>query len=105
MNGATRRDSLELADYLSVLRRRWWIVAVLSLVGLLVAGVAVKLTPKSYTATASVFVNELSTDSGRPLHGAGGPVNFDNEAQIVRSQAVAGLAAKRLRPSPSPSSS
>jgi capsular polysaccharide biosynthesis protein/Mrp family chromosome partitioning ATPase len=101
MNSSTKRDSFELADYLGVLRRRWWIVAALTLVGLLAAELAVKLIPKSYTATASVYVNQLSTDSGRPLHGAGGPVNLDNEAQIVRSQAVAGLVAKRLRPSPS----
>jgi capsular polysaccharide biosynthesis protein/Mrp family chromosome partitioning ATPase len=99
MNSSTKPDSPELADYGAMLRRRWWVVVVLALLGIAAAAVAVKVTAKSYTATASVYVSRLSTDSGRPLQGAGGPVNLDNEAQIVRSQAVAELAAKRLRAS------
>jgi capsular polysaccharide biosynthesis protein len=105
MNSSSKPDSLELADYGGVLRRRWWIVVVLMSLGVLAAGVAVKRAAKTYTASTSVYVTALETDTSRALQSAGGPVNtvnMDNEAQIVRSQAVAGLAAKRLRPSPSP---
>jgi capsular polysaccharide biosynthesis protein len=99
MNSSTKPGSSELVDYVAVLRRRWWVVVVLALLGVGAAAFAVKVAAKSYTATASVYVSRMSTDNGRPLQGAGGPVNLDNEAQIVRSQAVAGLAAKRLQTS------
>src|ERR1700684_3619266 len=56
MNISQRPDSFEPGDYLEVLRRRWWIVLVLAVVGLLLAAAYVKEAPKIYTATATVSV-------------------------------------------------
>jgi capsular polysaccharide biosynthesis protein len=97
---STRPDSLELADYLGVLRRRWWIALVLMGVGLLAAGVDLEVTPNTYSAGASVYV--AATDNSQALGGTSSPVNMDNEAQIVQSQTVAELAARRLHSSLTP---
>ena len=43
MTVSSREDHFELADYLSVLRRRWWIVLVLTLVGVLVGGMVIAM--------------------------------------------------------------
>jgi non-specific protein-tyrosine kinase len=61
MSNDTREP--ELRDYLSVLRRRKWIIA-LTVVGVLVAamGVALLQTPK-YAATARVLLQPRSTDN------------------------------------------
>lgn len=88
----------ELGDYLAVLRRRWWIIAMLASAGLLVAGAVVMLAPKVYTATAAVYVPSLRTDDSQVVSGTTGAlVDMDTEAQIVRSQTVAELAARRIR--------
>ena len=50
MNMSQRPDSFEPGDYLAVLRRRWWIVLVLAVLGLLAAGAYVAVAPKVYTA-------------------------------------------------------
>ncbi len=50
MNMSQRPDSFEPGDYLEVLRRRWWIVLVLAVLGLLAAGAYVAAAPKVYTA-------------------------------------------------------
>jgi len=96
MSVSTRPDSFELSDYLGVLRRRWWIVAVLTCVGLAGAGVYAKTAPKTYTATASVYVSATAANNNQALGRTSGPVNMDNEAQIVQSQTVAVLAARAL---------
>jgi capsular polysaccharide biosynthesis protein len=92
-------DSWELADYGSVLRRRWSAVLALTLLGLIVAGGVIALAPKTYTATAQVAVAGLPTDT-RPAKGSGTGVDMDNEARLAQSAAVAKVAAKQLKPSP-----
>jgi Mrp family chromosome partitioning ATPase/capsular polysaccharide biosynthesis protein len=86
-------DTWELTDYASALRRRWWVVVGCACVGLAIAAAAIKLAPKTYTATASVSVNALPTDT-RVL--PGGTVDMDTEAQLATSPAVATAAAKQL---------
>src|SRR5205823_8099019 len=98
MTTSTKPDSWELADYGRVLRRRWRVVVALTFLGLLIAAAIVEVTPKTYTATASVYVNGLPTDS-QPTKGGATSVDMDNEAQIARSPAVSRLAARRLQPS------
>jgi capsular polysaccharide biosynthesis protein/Mrp family chromosome partitioning ATPase len=92
-------DSFELADYLGPLRRRWRVVLVLTCLGVVAAGAYYKTAPRTYTATAAVYVNATAANNNAALGRTGGPVNMDNEAQIVQSQTVATLAAKRLRSS------
>jgi polysaccharide biosynthesis transport protein len=102
MNTPTRPDSWELADYGRVLRRRWRVVVALTCLGLLIAAAIVEVSPKTYKANASVFVNGLPTDSA-PTKGGPTPVDMDNEAQIAKSHSVTRLASKQL-PHYSPSS-
>lgn len=92
MNTPPTRDSWELADYGRVLRRRWWVVAVLACIGLAIGAAAYKVAPKSYTATASVYVNSLPTDT----HTVPGSVDMDTEAQLVQSNAVANVASSDM---------
>src|SRR6516165_1194113 len=50
MNSVQRPDSFEMADYMGVLRRRWWIIVVGACVGLAGAFAYVTVAPKTYTA-------------------------------------------------------
>jgi capsular polysaccharide biosynthesis protein len=92
-------DAFELADYLRVLRRRWWIVVTFACIGTLVAAAYIVKTPKTYTSTAAVFVNANAASATQVQGGrtTGLAVNMDNEAQVVESSAVAVPAAKALR--------
>lgn len=102
MNTPTRPDSWELADYGRVLRRRWRVVVALTCLGLLIAAAIVAIAPKTYKASASVYVNGLPTDS-QPSKGGATSVDMDNEAQIAQSPAVARLAAKQMPSHQTPS--
>ncbi len=92
MNTPPTRDSWELADYGRVLRRRWWVVAVLACIGLAIGAAAYKVAHKSYTATAAVYVSALPTDT----HTTPGSVDMDTEAQLVTSNAVATVASRHM---------
>ena len=89
--------SLELGDYLAVLRRRWLIVLALTCAGVLIAGIAIALTPMTYTATSSVLVYALTGQSSAAVGATPSAVNMDNEAQLVSSRAIAVQAIQRLR--------
>ena len=103
MTSSTRPDSWDLADYRRVLRRRWRVVVALACLGLLIAAAIVAVSPKTYTATASVYVNALPSDSS-PTKGGSTSVDMDNEAQIAQSHAVTQLAAKQTGSAPHGSS-
>lgn len=96
---STTPESWELADYAQVLRRRWRVMLALTFIGLLIAGGVYALAPKTYTATASVALAGLPTDT-RPSTGSGTGIDMDNEARLAQSNAVAQAAAKQLNPSP-----
>ena len=97
-----KTDYFELSDYLGVLRRRWWILLALACIGVLTAGAYFRSAPRTYTATASVYISATAANNNQTLGRTGGPVNMDNEAQIVQSQTVASLAARRLHSTLSP---
>ncbi len=99
MNPVQRPDSFEAADYIGVLRRRWWIIVACACVGLVGAFAYVTVAPKTYTATASVSVNPTAADQSNAVAGSrtsGATVNLDTEAQVVTSTAVATLAGHML---------
>src|SRR5579859_990805 len=99
MNPVQRPDSFEAADYVGVLRRRWWIALALAVVGVVGAFGYVTVAPKSYTATASVNVVPTAADQSNAVAGSrtsGATVNLDTEAQVVTSTAVATLAGKMM---------
>jgi uncharacterized protein involved in exopolysaccharide biosynthesis len=102
MNPTQRPDSFESADYVGVLRRRWLIVLILTLVGVAGAFAYVTVAPKSYTATAAVDVTPTGAEPGNAVVGsrtANAQVNLDTEAQVMTSTPVATLAAKIMRSS------
>jgi capsular polysaccharide biosynthesis protein len=95
MNPVQRPDSFEAADYVGVLRRRWWVILALTLVGLIGAFGYVLVAPKAYTATAAVNVIPTAADQSNSVAGSrtsGATVNLDTEAQVVVSTAVATIA-------------
>ncbi|HEX9030356.1 MAG TPA: Wzz/FepE/Etk N-terminal domain-containing protein [Streptosporangiaceae bacterium] len=89
-------DYFEISDYVRVLRRRWLTVAGLTLAGLVLAAGYVFLAPRQYTGTVLVQVTALPSDANAVGGRTGGPVNMDNEAQAVRSGAVASIMKDRM---------
>jgi len=98
MNSVQRPDSFEVADYTGVLRRRWWVVLGLALLGVAAAFAFIKVAPKTYSATTSVYVAPTGADQNTNLANGRttGTVNLDTEAQIVQSGTVAKIAAGLL---------
>jgi capsular polysaccharide biosynthesis protein len=99
MNSSQRPD-IEPADYLGVLRRRWWIIVGLVILGALGAAGYLKVAHKEYTATASVYVQATGAQANQVANGrTSGAVNMDSEAQLVQSNSVATIAAHTLHAS------
>jgi capsular polysaccharide biosynthesis protein len=97
MSGFREPDTFVSAGYLAVLRRRWWLVLVLTGVGLLAGAAYLELAPKAYTASAEVNVTPIGTQSGAVAGGRTlGAVNLDTEAQIVKSGTVESIAVHDL---------
>ena len=89
--------NVEFTQYGEILRRRWKSIAFGVILGLLLAGAALALLPKTYESTASVLVNAVGTTNGSVENGrTTSSLNLDTEAQIVTSSVVAKLAAERL---------
>jgi uncharacterized protein involved in exopolysaccharide biosynthesis/Mrp family chromosome partitioning ATPase len=99
MNSQAAPDYFELSDYTTVLRRRWRRIVAVTCAGAVLAAAYAFLAPKTYTATVLVQVNALPNNANAVGGRTGGPVNMDNEAQAVRSLAVANLVKVRLRSS------
>ena len=98
MNSSQRPDSFDSADYTGMLRRRWWVVLVVTVVCLLGAVVYVFIAPKTYTSTAKVYVAPTGADTSNQVANSRtqGTVNLDTEAQIVTSGTVAAIAQKAM---------
>lgn len=78
--------SSDLSEYGALLRRRWWVVAVCALVGLLAGGGLLLVQPKVYSSTAQINVKDDAADSGE---GKNNKINLDTEAAIMKSSSVA----------------
>jgi capsular polysaccharide biosynthesis protein len=87
-----------MADYGSVLRRWWWVVLGMTLVGVIAAAAYAQVAAKTYTATASVYVTPTGGAPSNQLANSRTPgaVNLDTEAQIVQSGTVAAIADRTL---------
>lgn len=94
MSSSGQPSLSETVDYTGVLRRRWPIVVAGAVVGLVAALAYVIVAPKSYGATAAVYVSSTGADVGNAAGGGkgGALVNMSTEAQLVTSGTVAGLA-------------
>lgn len=89
-----RRDGGDLADYASLLRRRWPVLLSLLLAGVGGGAALLLLTPPSYTASAQVLVTATgSQEQTNPVTARQRePLNLDTEAQVAQSAVVAAKA-------------
>src|SRR5215469_17118605 len=102
MSSSQQPGSVAAVDYTGVLRRRWVVVVGFAVAGLLAAAAYTVVAPKTYTATASVFVKTTGADVGNGITGnrtSGALVNLDTEAQLVTSGTVATLAGRSMHSS------
>jgi uncharacterized protein involved in exopolysaccharide biosynthesis/Mrp family chromosome partitioning ATPase len=100
---AQRSISYGMSRYVGMLRRHWWIIALLTAVGL-VGGVGVARTrPKVYESTTRVLVMSTSVSDATAAGGRTSDViNLRTEAQLVTSAEVARAAAQLLGTTTSP---
>jgi capsular polysaccharide biosynthesis protein/Mrp family chromosome partitioning ATPase len=98
MSYSSGPDSFEIGDYLGVLRRRGWLILILTAAGLLAAAGYLQVAHKTYTASTLVYVQANAANANQLAGGrtSGAVVNMDNEAQIVQSNSVAAIAARTL---------
>ncbi|WP_440068209.1 Wzz/FepE/Etk N-terminal domain-containing protein [Streptosporangium sp. OZ121] len=89
-----RRGGEDLADYASLLRRRWAIVLSLFLAGAGCGLALLWLTPASYTASGQVLVTATGSQeqTNQVTARQREPLNLDTEAQVARSAVVAAKA-------------
>jgi len=90
-------EYFDLSDYVGVLRRRWTLILAFTLIGLVLGGAYYYITPKKYAATVLVQVNALPSNANQLGGRTGGPVNMDNEAQIVVSAKVVSIVRAKLK--------
>jgi capsular polysaccharide biosynthesis protein len=88
MTAKAEPDYFELSDYTGVLSRHWLTIAMLAMIGLILAGAVYVVSPKTYTSTVLVEVSPLPADANFLGGHIGGGIVMDNEAQIVKSAAV-----------------
>ena len=79
-----------IGDYLGWLGRRWWLVAIIFVLGVVAAGGYAAIQPKAYDSTTAVLVQDPTGDDSKNA------LNLDTEAQIVQSVAVANGAQKLM---------
>jgi Mrp family chromosome partitioning ATPase/capsular polysaccharide biosynthesis protein len=89
-------DYFDLADYAGVLKRRWLMIVAFVVIGLLLAGAYYFVAPRVYSSTVLIQVNALPTNANAVGGRTGGPVNMDNEAQILQSATVGAIAKASL---------
>ena len=98
--------SYDMSDLLGMVRRHWWIVVILTAVGIAGSWEYTAKQPKVYESSTSVLVEP--TGAGQDANVSGGrtkgEINLDTEAQLVRSTAVAAEAVKLLRSTAAPDS-
>ncbi|ACZ91232.1 YveK family protein [Streptosporangium roseum] len=99
-----RRSGGDLADYASLLRRRWPILLFFLAAGIGGGGALLRLTPPSYTATAQVLVSPtgLYEQTNQVTSRQREPLNLDTEVQIAQSAVVAGKVRAALKSTPAP---
>ena len=104
MSVASRPDSFELSHYTGVLRRRWPILLVVTLIALIGTVGYIVVTPKVYPGFATVYVNPTGTVNANNLATTRTPglVDLDTQAQMVTSGVVATLAGQALHSSLAP---
>jgi capsular polysaccharide biosynthesis protein len=107
MSSSQQPSMFESVNYVGVLRRRWWVVLVLTAFCLIGALAYILLAPKAYTATATVYVSptgadQIAASQGSGGKGSSGSVNLQTEAALVTSGTVSTIAGHMLHSSLTP---
>lgn len=97
--GVLDAASYDMSDLLGMVRRHWWIVALLTVFGVMGAYEVTARQPKVFESSTSVLVQPTGAGQDTNVQGGRtkGEINLDTEAQLVRSTAVAADAAQLLR--------
>lgn len=93
----------DLARYWEVPRRRWRVVAAVTLVGVVGVVAYTQLAPRSYTGTAVVTIDAISSTPFDQTKSVDQLVSPSTEAQVAASDPVAVAAAKMVKPAGVPS--
>jgi uncharacterized protein involved in exopolysaccharide biosynthesis len=96
-------DSIDLKGYTSSLARRWWVIAIIFILSLIMAFLYIRNTKKIYEATATVKI-PLSSGSGVGLPSILGgilPAGFSSdiatEVERLKGKDIAEKAIKKLQ--------
>jgi capsular exopolysaccharide synthesis family protein len=92
------RDVVGLTDYLAILRKRWLIVLVTTLLGVGVAVTLVRTSTKVYTASAQIFVAASSQDNTAALNNGNtfAQARVQSYTSVANSPAVTDAVVKQL---------
>lgn len=100
MNAASEQnmpeDSVEVSEYVALLRRRWRSILLTAVIVLAAAGGYLATATPSYTAQSIVAVNPITSTPFANNTNINQLVNANNEMQVVESTAVASRAGKLL---------
>jgi capsular polysaccharide biosynthesis protein len=88
---------MELRDYIAALRRYWPTWVGITLAGVVIALAVVQFSPRTYEATAQVFVSSSAEGAGNPQFVTQRVKSYPD---VAVSAAVLGPAAERLDPRP-----
>lgn len=98
---STDVGSAAFSDYGTRLRRRWWVVLLGVVLGLLAGAALLATQPESYTSTTSVLVTPVGpgalTGTTATTSRTGTDINLDTESQIVESAQVGDAVRTLLR--------
>src|SRR5919197_2482670 len=90
--------SSDLSQYGALLRRRWWVVVALAVIGLALGAALLVTRPKVYTSSAQILVKDPTGDAVQ----AAKKINLDTEVAVMKSQQVAVRAKALLQTDESP---
>jgi uncharacterized protein involved in exopolysaccharide biosynthesis/Mrp family chromosome partitioning ATPase len=99
---APRPGSTDISQYFGMFRRHWWVVLLLTLLGLGGGAAITNAMPRVYESSTSVLVQAVDQDANAQGGRTKSAINLDTEAQLVGSGAVAVKAQQLLRSALSP---
>lgn len=88
MGDEVPNHSLELADYVRVLRRRWLLVVVLAVLGIGAGALYSQARPSVYDSTAAVLVKPVNVDPSQSPIRPDQLVSTPTEREVLRSSSV-----------------
>ena len=94
---AAEPRSIDLRDYWLVVRRRWLLVLVMTVLGAVLAGGYAHTLAPTYSATAQVVVNGITGGPAEPNSQVGVPVNMSTEQSVAQGTGVIDAAARLLK--------